>query len=208
MGRPTLLTPSPISVVRTLRVHASILGLSVASIWAVFAVDTVLGGALLRYGVVPRTVDGLRGIVFAPFLHANLAHLVANTASLLVLGWLVMLRDARHFWVVGVLSMLGGGLVAWLFGAGNSVHIGASGVIFGFLGFLIFAGWYARSFGSIVISLGVATLWGGLVFGVLPGDAGVSWQEHLGGFLGGVLAARWFSRRAPTFARVARLGGR
>lgn len=208
MGRPTLLTPSPISVVRTLRVHASILGLSVASIWAVFAVDTVLGGALVQYGVVPRTVAGLRGILFAPFLHANLAHLVANTASLLVLGWLVMLRDARHFWVVGVLSMLGGGLVAWLFGAGNSVHIGASGVIFGFLGFLIFAGWYARSFGSIVISLGVATLWGGLVFGVLPGDAGVSWQEHLGGFLGGVLAARWFSRRAPTFARVARLGVR
>jgi membrane associated rhomboid family serine protease len=208
MGRPTLLTPSPISVVRTLRVHASILGLSVASIWAVFAVDTVLGGALLQYGVVPRTVDGLRGIAFAPFLHANLAHLVANTASLLVLGWLVMLRDARHFWVVGVLSMLGGGLVAWLFGAGNAVHIGASGVIFGFLGFLLFAGWYARSFGSIVISLGVAALWGGLVFGVLPGDAGISWQEHLGGFLGGVLAARWFSRRAPTVARVARLGVR
>ncbi len=208
MGRPTLLTPSPISVVRTLRVHASVLGLSVASIWAVFAVDTVLGGALLQYGVVPRTVDGLRGIVFAPFLHANLAHLTANTASLLVLGWLVMLRDARHFWIVGVLSMLGGGLVAWLFGAGNSVHIGASGVIFGFLGFLLFAGWYARSFGSIVISLGVAVLWGGLVFGVLPGESGISWQEHLGGFLGGVLAARWFSRRAPTFTRVARVGVR
>jgi membrane associated rhomboid family serine protease len=84
------------------------------------------------------------------------------------------------------------------------VHIGASGVIFGFLGFLIFAGWYARSFGSIVISLGVAVLWGGLVFGVLPGETGVSWQAHLGGFLGGVLAARWFSRRAPTLARLAK----
>lgn len=205
MGRKTLLTPSPISVVRTLRVHASILGISVVSIWAVFAVDTVLGGALLQYGVVPRTTDGLRGILFAPFLHADLAHLTANTVSLLVLGWLVMLRDPRHFWIVAVLSMIGGGLAAWLLGASNSVHVGASGVIFGFLGFLIFAGWYARSFGSIVISVGVTALWGGLVFGVLPGDAGISWQEHLGGFVGGVLSARWFSRDTATLARFAKL---
>ena len=199
-----LLTPSPIRVVRTLKVHASFLGVSVASLWAVFAVDTLLGGALLQYGVVPRTVDGLRGIVFAPFLHANLAHLTANTASLLILGWLVMLRDARHFWIVALLAMLGGGFAAWLLGAGDSVHVGASGVIFGFLGFLIFAGWYARSFGSIVLSIGVTVLWGGLVFGVLPGDAGISWQEHLGGFCGGVLAARWFSRDASRLPRLAR----
>ena len=201
-----LVTPRPISVVRTLKVHAVILGASIASLWAVFAVDAVLGGALLRYGVVPRTVDGLRGIPLAPFLHANLAHLTANTASLLILGWLVMLRDPRHFGGVAVLAMLGGGLFAWLLGASNSVHVGASGVIFGFLGFLIFAGWYARSFGSIVLSIGVTTLWGGLVFGVLPGDAGISWQEHLGGFLGGVLAARWFSRDTSTLARLARRG--
>lgn len=198
-----LLTPSPIRVVRTLKVHASVLGVSVASLWAVFAVNTVLGGSLLQFGVVPRTVDGLRGILLAPFLHANLAHLTANTASLLILGWLVMLRDARHFGIVALLAMLGGGLAAWLLGAGNSVHVGASGVIFGFLGFLIFAGWYARSFGSIVLSLTVTVLWGGLVFGVLPGDAGISWQEHLGGFAGGVLGARWFARDA---SRVARLG--
>jgi membrane associated rhomboid family serine protease len=199
-----LLTPSPISVVRTLKVHAVVLGASVASLWAVFAVNTVVGGALLRYGVVPRTVDGLRGIVLAPFLHANLAHLTANTASLLILGWLVMLRDPRHFGLVALLAMLGGGITAWLLGAGNSVHVGASGVIFGFLGFLIFAGWYARSFGSIVLSIGVTVLWGGLVFGVLPGDVGISWQEHLGGFAGGVLAARWFSRDVSTLARVTR----
>ena len=199
-----LLTPSPIRVVRTLKVHAGVLGVSVASLWSVFAVNTVLGGALLQYGVVPRTVDGLRGIVLAPFLHADLAHLTANTASLLILGWLAMLRDPRHFGIVALLAALGGGFAAWLLGAGNSVHVGASGLIFGFLGFLIFAGWYARSFGSIVLSIGVTVLWGGLVFGVLPGDVGISWQEHLGGFLGGVLAARWFSRDASTVARFAR----
>ncbi len=201
-----LVTPRPISVVRTLRIHAIILGASVTSLWAVFAVDTLMGDALLRYGVIPRTTSGLWGILFAPFLHANLAHLVANTASLLVLGWLVMLRDPKHFALVALCATLGGGLCAWLLGAGNSVHIGASGVIFGFLGFLIFAGWWARSFGSIALSLVTTVLWGGLVFGVLPGTPGISWQEHLGGFLGGVLAARLFSRDTSTVARLKKLG--
>jgi len=199
-----LVTPRPISVVRALRVHAAILGASVASLWAVFAVDSVLGGALLRFGVVPRTQDGLWGIVAAPFLHANLAHLTANTISLLVLGWLVMLRDPRHFGLVALCAMVGGGFAAWLLGAAGSVHVGASGVIFGFLGFLIFAGWYAQSFGSILLSVAVTVLWGGLVFGVLPGDAGISWQEHLGGFAGGVLAARWFARDPSRLTRAAR----
>lgn len=201
-----LVTPRPISVVRALRAQAVILGASVASLWAVFAVDSVLGGALLRFGVVPRTQDGLWGIVAAPFLHASLAHLTANTISLLVLGWLVMLRDPRHFWLVAVCAMAGGGLAAWLLGAPGSVHVGASGVIFGFLGFLIFAGWWARSFGSIALSLVTTALWGGLVWGVLPGAPGVSWQAHLGGFVGGVLAARWFSRDASTMARLRKMG--
>ena len=201
-----LVTPRPISVVRALRVHAAILGASVASLWAVFAVDSVLGGSLLRFGVVPRTQQGLWGIVAAPFLHANLAHLMANTASLLVLGWLVMLRDPRHFWLVAFCAMVGGGTASWLLGAPGSVHVGASGVIFGFLGFLIFAGWWARSFGSIALSLITTALWGGLVWGVLPGATGVSWQAHLGGFVGGVLAARWFSRDASTMARLRKMG--
>jgi len=201
-----LVTPRPISVVRALRVHAVILGASVASLWAVFALDAVLGGALLRFGVVPRTQDGLWGIVAAPFLHANLAHLTANTISLLVLGWLVMLRDPRHFGLVALCAMVGGGFAAWLLGAPGSVHVGASGVIFGFLGFLIFAGWWARSFGSIALSLVTTALWGGLVWGVLPGAPGVSWQAHLGGFVGGVLAARWFSRDASTMARLRKMG--
>ena len=200
-----LLTPRPISVVRTLRLHAAILGVTITALWVVFAVDTVLDGALLQYGVVPRTLAGLRGIVIAPFLHRDFAHLSANTASLLVLGWLVMLRDPRHFALVGIFAVVGGGIVAWIAGPANTVHIGASGVVFGFLGFLLFAGWYARSFGSIVISLGVAMVWGGLVFGLLPGSPEISWQEHLGGFVGGALAARWFSHDASTIARLAKL---
>ncbi len=198
-GTAVLLTPRPISVIRSLRTHVLVLGASVALLWAVFVIDWVLGGALAQYGVAPRSLPGLRGILFAPFLHANFNHLAANTIPVLALGWLVMLRDPKHFILVVLAATLGGGLSAWLLGAPGSVHIGASGVIFGFLGFLIFAGWYARSFSSIAISLVVIALWGGLVLGVLPADAGVSWQTHLGGFVGGALAARWFARSLPVF---------
>jgi membrane associated rhomboid family serine protease len=144
---------------------------------------------------VPRTIEGLRGIVFAPFIHANVAHLVANTVPLLVLGWLVLVRDARHFIPVTLLSMLGAGLCAWLLGAPGSVHIGASGVVFGYFGFLLLAGWFARSVASIAFSALVTIAWGGLVLGVLPGQPGISWQAHLGGFIGGALAAKWLAPR-------------
>ena len=192
-----LLTPRPVSVVRALRTHAVILGVSVAVLWIAVAVDELLGGSLLRYGVRPRSIDGLSGILFAPFLHANFNHLAANTIPVLALGWLVMLRDPRHFFVVVLTATLGGGLAAWLLGSPNSVHIGASGVVFGFFGFLVFAGWYARSAMSILLSVLVVSIWGGLVFSVLPGQPGISWQEHLGGFIGGALAARWYARSLP-----------
>lgn len=158
--------------------------------WITFAANAMLGGALLRFGIVPRTVSGLTGILVAPFLHANLNHLIANTIPFLIFGWLVMLRDRRHFLPVTLYAMLGAGLLAWSIGAPNSVHVGASGVIFGYLGFLLLSGWYARSVASIALSVLVAVVWGGTIAGVLPGTPGVSWQGHLGGFIGGMLAAR------------------
>lgn len=183
------------SVGRTVKQQAVVLGGSITTIWAAFTANLAAGGALTGLGIRPRTLDGLWGILFAPFIHANTAHLIANTVPLLVLGWLVMLRDARHFLPVTLLSMLGAGLAAWTLGAPNSVHIGASGVVFGYLGFLILAGFFARSAGAIVLSVAVTVLWGGLVFGVLPGQPGISWQAHLGGFVGGVYAAKWLAPR-------------
>jgi membrane associated rhomboid family serine protease len=180
------------TVTRSVRSQVVTLSASVGAFWITFAVNAMLGGALLRFGIVPRTADGLIGIVAAPFLHANLHHLIANTIPFLMFGWLVMLRDRRHFLPVTLYAMLGAGIVAWSIGAPGSVHVGASGVIFGYLGFLLLSGWYARSFASIAISLLVAVLWGGTVLGVLPGTPGISWEGHLGGFLGGVLAARRF----------------
>jgi membrane associated rhomboid family serine protease len=194
-----LLTPRPISVIRSLRTHILVLGAMTALLWIVFIVDFVLPIDLRQYGVRPRAVDALSGILFAPFLHVDFNHLAANTIPMLGLGWLVMVRDPRHYVLVFLAAMLGGGLVSWLVGAPGTVHIGASGVAFGFLGFLIFAGWYARSFSSILISLLVITVWGGLVFGILPGEIGVSWQAHLGGFGGGAASARWFARGLPSF---------
>jgi membrane associated rhomboid family serine protease len=182
------------SITSTLKTQAVVLGGTLAVFWAVFVVNTLLGGSLLVLGVIPRTTIGLRGILFAPFLHASLNHIVANSIPFLALGWMVMLRDERHFIPVTVAGMVGSGLAAWLLGAPGSVHIGASGVIFGYLGFLMLTGWYTRSFGSILLSVVVTVLWGGLALGMMPGTPGISWQEHIGGFLGGVFAARRFRR--------------
>jgi membrane associated rhomboid family serine protease len=182
---------------RTLKAQASTIGGSVAAIWAGFTAQIVSNNAILAWGIHSRTKQGLWGILFAPFLHGNVEHLVANTVPLVILGWLVMLRDSKHFLPVTLLSMLGSGLCAWTLGAPGSVHIGASGVVFGYLGFLMLAGWYARSLGAIALSVLVTVMWGGVVVGVLPGQPGISWQAHLGGFLGGVLAARTLAPRGP-----------
>ncbi|HWL40973.1 MAG TPA: rhomboid family intramembrane serine protease [Gemmatimonadaceae bacterium] len=194
--REQLTTRRPTSVTGALKGHALVLGGTLAVFWLVFVVNTLLGGALLQFGVIPRTAIGLRGILFAPFLHGGLSHIVANSIPFLILGWFVMLRDERHFIPVTIAGMLGSALVAWLLGAPGSVHIGASGVVFGYLGFLMLSGWYARSFGSILLSIIVTVAWGGLVFGMMPGAPGISWQAHVGGFLGGVLAARQFRKRS------------
>ena len=183
------------SVSRALRAHVTILGGTLAVFWIVFVVNMLLGGALFSLGVIPRTAIGLRGILFAPFLHGSLNHIVANSIPFVVLGWMVMLRDERHFIPVTIAGMVGSALMAWLLGAPGSVHIGASGVIFGYLGFLMLSGWYTRSFGSIVLSTIVTLVWGSLVLGMMPGAAGISWQAHTGGFIGGVLAARAYRLR-------------
>ena len=184
----------------TLKRQATVLGTIVAIMWIAFFATVATHGALLSLGVIPRSVIGLRGILFAPFLHGSFAHLLANSIPFAIMGWLVMLRDPRHFISVTASAMLGSGLLAWLIGAPGSVHVGASGVIFGYLGFLLLSGWYARSAASILISVVVAVTFGGLVLGVFPGQVGISWQAHLGGFIGGVLAAR--SYRAVPLART------
>jgi membrane associated rhomboid family serine protease len=194
--KSTSLTAQPVRrAMMTAKLQVTTLATSLGLAWFGFAASALTGGALLNLGIIPRTTVGLRGILFAPFLHASFAHLLANTVPFIVLGWLVMLRDKRHFGRVTIAAALGSGLLSWLLGAPGSVHIGASGVIFGYLGFLMLSGWYQRSIGSVLLSLGVTAAWGSMVLGVLPSMPGVSWQGHLGGFIGGVLAARAFRTR-------------
>lgn len=185
------------ALTQTVTAQALTLGIPLGLAWVALGVNSLLGGALSIYGVIPRSVDGLRGIVFAPFLHGSLAHLTANSLSFVVLGWLVLAAGRRTFARVSALAALSAGIVSWLLGAPGSVHIGASGIIFGYLGYLMTAGLFARRVWPVLISLGVTALWGAMVWGVLPGQMGVSWQGHLGGFMGGVLAARWIHRSPP-----------
>ena len=183
------------ALARELKTQASILGGCVAIMWVLELIDLiVLHGSLNAYGILPRHIIGLRGILFAPFLHGGLAHLIANTIPFLTLGWFVMLQDTRDFFVVTAITMLVSGLGVWVFGA-PGFHIGASGLIFGYLGFLLLRGYFQRNFPSILLSLIVGFLYGGAIWGVLPTTPGVSWEGHLFGFIGGVLSAYLLGKR-------------
>jgi membrane associated rhomboid family serine protease len=179
-----------------LRTQISILASFVAVFWIVEILDVFLfRGHLDRFGIVPWNVIGLRGILFAPFLHGNFPHLIANTIPFVVLGWLVMVRRTADFWIVTLIVMGVAGLGTWLTGAPGSVHIGASGLIFGYLGYLLLGGYFDRSVGAIALSLMVAVFYGGLIWGVLPMQPGISWQGHLFGFLGGAWSAKLLADR-------------
>lgn len=181
---------------RELRRAARILGGVLLLLWGVFVVNAVLfAGNLLSLGVLPRTITGLRGILFMPLLHGGLAHLVGNSIGILGIGTLVLFREERHFWAVTAIGMLVGGLGTWLLGR-PATHIGASGVVFAYLGYLLLAGVFERRIGSVILSSVAAVLYGGMVLGLLPGTPGVSWEGHLFGFAGGVVAARVLARRS------------
>jgi membrane associated rhomboid family serine protease len=181
----------------SLKEQAIILGGFILLIWLVELVDTLLfAGALDRFGVRPRTVAGLWGIFFAPFLHRGFGHVAANTVPFLVLGWLILVQNRRHFWTATAVTILVSGAGIWLFGRGNSVHVGASGLVFGYFGFLLLRGYFERSLSAILVAVLVVVLYGGLLWGVLPLQNGVSWQAHLFGFLGGGLAAYLLSQPA------------
>ena len=119
------------SVTGALKTQALVLGGTLAVFWAVFVVNSLLGGSLLRLGVIPRTTVGLRGILFAPFLHGSLNHIVANSFPFLALGWMVMLRDERHFIPVTIAGVVGSGLMAWLLGAPGTVESGGTPAVEG-----------------------------------------------------------------------------
>lgn len=173
------------------KAHATILGGFVGLLWLIQIVNSlVFQGGLVGLGIHPRSIAGLWGILFAPFIHGSFAHLIANTVPLAVLGWFVMLRQKRDLITVSVLAALVGGLGTWLIAPALSVHVGASILIFGYLGYLLFRGIFERRFWPIVGSVVTFFLYGGALSGVMPGAIGISWQGHLFGLIGGIIAAR------------------
>jgi membrane associated rhomboid family serine protease len=181
--------------IRGVQRQVTILASLVGVMWVIQCLNALSGYALDQFGILPRTLVGLRGILFAPFLHASFGHLFANTVPFVVLGWFVMLRRTEDFFGVSLVAMAVGGFGTWLIAPANTIHIGASGVIFGYLGFLISRGYFERNAVSILLSLAVGFVYGGLIWGVFPGQQGISWQGHLFGLVGGVLAGKLLSRK-------------
>jgi membrane associated rhomboid family serine protease len=175
---------------KALKFQATVLGGLVLSFWLVEALDMLLQGVVLdQWGIRPRQVEGLWGVLFAPFLHAGFGHVAANTLPFLVLGWFVLLQGLRPFILVTVTVILVGGLGTWLVAPANTLHIGASGLIFGYFGFLLLRGYFERSASALLWAILVVALYGGLLWGILPQGPGISWQGHLFGFVGGGVAA-------------------
>ncbi|MBK1854915.1 rhomboid family intramembrane serine protease [Verrucomicrobiaceae bacterium 5K15] len=174
-----------------------LLGL-VALAWGLEGIDFVFRGFLDRFGIQPRAIASLPGILFAPFLHLGFTHLISNTVPFLILGSLVLVGGRKAFLSASLFIIVVGGAALWLFGPSHTNHIGASGLIFGYLGFLLTRGIVGKSGFWIVVSIGIILLYGGMLRGVLPGQPGISWQGHLFGFVAGMLAAWMMFSRGKT----------
>ncbi len=171
-----------------------------AGLWLLEVLDLASGGSLDAYGIETRDVDGLPEIFTAPFLHAGFDHLMSNTVPFGVLGFLVLLGGLRRWVLSSLTSIVSSGLFAWLLTPAGTIVLGASGLIFGWLTYLVVRGVWSRRPTQVLVGLAVLVVYGGLIWGVLPGAAGISWQAHLGGAVGGVLAARLLHRGGPAHA--------
>jgi membrane associated rhomboid family serine protease len=163
--------------------------------WAVEVVNYADEGALTnRYGIQAHNSDAIWHIFTAPFLHANLDHIMANSVPLAILGFLAALRGVARFVTVSLIIIVASGLGVWFLAAPGTVTVGASGLIFGYFGYLLARGFVERRPLDIVVGGLVAVGYGTMIFGALPGQPGISWQAHLLGLIGGVFAA-WLARQ-------------
>ncbi|MEW2219821.1 rhomboid family intramembrane serine protease [Streptomyces sp. NPDC006990] len=162
----------------------------VALLWVLEAVDQASGNALDAFGIQPRRVGELVDVVPSAFMHFGFEHLMANTLPLLVLGFLAALRGVGRFLAVAAIIVVVSGLGVWLIAPAGSNTAGASGLIFGLFGYLVARGFVDRRITDVALGTVVAVFYGSLLWGVLPTDSGISWQGHLFGLIGGVLAAR------------------
>jgi membrane associated rhomboid family serine protease len=174
---------------------ARVVAAMVFVMWALELIDVPLDHRLDQYGIEPRDSDGLAGIVAAPFLHGGFDHLISNTVPFVIMGLAIALGGALRVVLVTVIVGLVSGLGTWLVAPENTVHIGASGIVFGYATYLISRGVFNRDMVHVAIGVVVAAVWGSALLGGLLPEDGISWQGHLFGAIGGVDAARALARR-------------
>ncbi len=162
-----------------------------ALMWAIAVADFVTGRRLLTpLSIRPRRLEGLPGIAIAPLLHGGFGHLAANSGPLAILGTIILLQGLEVLALVTGFCWLFSGVGIWLLGRPGTRHLGASGVVFGYLGYLLLRGYFERSPGAIAAAVVVGLLYGGALWGLLPLQRGKSWVGHGMGFVGGVIVAR------------------
>jgi len=167
-----------------------------ALIWVVYLLSVFLNVDLTRMGLLPRVPIGLLGIITAPLIHANFSHLISNTVPLIILGWIIFSFYRKVAFISFIFIYFLTGLLVWIF-ARQVYHIGASGIVYGYVSFLFFSGIFRKDNTSIALALVITFLYGGLVWGVLPGMKGISWESHLFGGISGLLAAYIFRKIDP-----------
>lgn len=166
------------------------------AMWVVYLLALILNEDFSRLGLLPRNLIGLMGIITSPLIHADFSHLISNTIPLVILGWILFSFYPKVAVVLFFFIYLITGLFVWIF-ARPVYHIGASGLVYGFVSFLFFSGIFRRDNTSIALALVITFLYGGLVWGMIPGWKGISWESHLFGAVTGLIAAYLFRNIDP-----------
>lgn len=165
-------------------------------IWVIHLISYLFNINLSQFGVLPRNLYGLIGIIASPLIHGSFSHLLSNTAPLIILGISIFYFYPKKAYVSFLVIYLGTGILVWLLGR-EVYHIGASGVVYGYVSFLFFNGLFRKDNRSIALSLLVVFMYGGLVWGILPGMKGISWESHFFGAVMGLIAAFIFRKTDP-----------
>ena len=194
---PSMADPGiPTRLLAHVRQQASTLLLIAAVLWGVEVLDAGLRWLtslrLDNWGILPREISGLKGILLAPLLHVDFNHLTANCVPLLVLASMVLLEGRTQFWKATIAIVLLNGAAVWCLGQSDSVYIGASGVVFGYLGYVFMRAWVSRKPMWVALAIGSGIVYGGLAASLLTFSKGVSWLGHISGMISGMLAAQWF----------------
>jgi membrane associated rhomboid family serine protease len=175
---------------------ALVMLLLLAGLWMLEFLDQLSGHQLDQLGIHAREVDGMPEIFTAPFLHAGWDHLLSNSLPFYILGFLVLLSGLARWLASSLIIIVISGVAAWSLTPAHTIILGASGLIFGWLTYLLARGIWSRRPAQAVVAAVVLLVYGGLIWGIFPSGAGISWQAHLGGAIGGVVAAWLLHRRS------------